>query len=68
MDIKKLQRAHGVERVARAGALELDAVEHEARFAFDGECGHGLAVGCVGEPTCLLPGLASGDPAHLIKC
>jgi hypothetical protein len=40
-----LQQAHGVQRVARTFALDLQAVEGEAGLAGDGQADHGLAVG-----------------------
>ncbi len=62
-----LQRAHGVERVAGPGALELAAVEQVARLAGDGQSQHGLAMRGGAERARLLPGLAGGDPAQLVE-
>ena len=62
-----LQRSHGVDGVARAGAVELAAVEHEARLTTSRGLDHGGAMRAAGELARLLPRLSDGDPVQLVE-
>ena len=63
----RLQLAHRVDRVRRAGAAQLAIVEHEARLAVDRQRHHRRAVRGRRRRLRLLPLQAGGQPAHFVE-